>query len=112
MILYLDTSTDTCILKLDNQTYTWESKRALADNLHKFIIDKLAENHASLKDLEKIIFMSGPGSFTGLRIGAAIVNTLATELKIPLFDHHGAKHQIIIPDYGRPANITSPKSTK
>ena len=112
MILYLDTSTDTCILKLDNQTYTWESKRALADNLHKFIIDKLAENHASLKDLEKIIFMSGPGSFTGLRIGAAIVNTLATELNIPLFDHHGAKHQIIIPDYGRPANITSPKSTK
>ena len=53
--------------------------------------------------------MSGPGSFTGLRIGAAIVNTLSHELHIPLYDHKGTKHQIILPDYGRPANISKPK---
>ena len=47
--------------------------------------------------------------FTGLRIGAAVVNTLAHELNIPLYDHHGTRQKIILPDYGRPANISAPK---
>ena len=47
--------------------------------------------------------------FTGLRIGAAIINTLAHELDIPLYDHHGNKLPIIIPEYGRPANISKPQ---
>ena len=53
--------------------------------------------------------MTGPGSFTGLRIGASVVNTLAHELDIPIKDHHGNAHQIILPEYGRPANITAPQ---
>ena len=109
MKLYLDTSTPTTILKLDDQAYEWHSDRDLAEKLLSFIADKLAENGKTWTDLTEITFMSGPGSFTGLRIGASVVNTLAHELNIPLFDHHGEKHAIILPDYGRPANITKPK---
>lgn len=109
MKMYLDTSTPVCILKLDNHEYTWESGRDLAEGLHAFILSKLQENHKTWSDLSEITFMSGPGSFTGLRIGAAVVNTLADQLSIPLFDHHGQRHQIIIPDYGAPANISAPK---
>lgn len=109
MKLYLDTSTPTTILKLDDQTYEWDSGRELAEKLLAFIHEKLQENGADWQDISEITFMSGPGSFTGLRIGAAIVNTLASELKIPLYDHHGEKHQIILPDYGRGANITAPR---
>ena len=109
MKLYLDTSTDTCILRLDDSEYHWKSGRDLAEGLHKFIFDKLQENHATWQDISEITFMSGPGSFTGLRIGATVVNALADQLNIPLFDHHGTRHQIIIPDYGRPANVTPPK---
>lgn len=109
MKLYLDTSTDTCTLKLDDQVYTWEAKRDMAEKIFSFIHDKLAENHADWWDLSEITFFSGPGSFTGLRIGATIVNTLADQLKIPLYDHHGVKHQIILPDYGRGANISAPR---
>lgn len=109
MKLYLDTSTATCKLKLDDHEYAWESGRDLAEGLHAFIRDKLAENHQTWQDISEITFFSGPGSFTGLRIGAAVVNTLATELNIPLFNQHGERVPIIIPDYGRPANITPPR---
>lgn len=109
MKLYLDTSSDICIVKLDEKAYEWHAGKELAEKLLKFLHDKLQENGQDFQDLTEITFMSGPGSFTGLRIGAAVVNTLAAELKIPLYDHHGEQHQIILPDYGRPANITAPR---
>jgi len=109
MKMYLDTSTPVCTLKLDDTTYTWNAGRNLAENLHQFIHDKLALHQKTWHDLTAITFFSGPGSFTGLRIGASLVNTLAHELNIPLYDHHGQAHPIIIPDYGRPAKITPPR---
>lgn len=109
MKLYLDTSTPETILRLDDYEYKYPFANNLAEGLLKFIKDKLAANHATWQDLEMITFMSGPGSFTGLRIGATVVNTLAHELGIPLYDHHGNPHQIITPDYGRPARISQPR---
>lgn len=107
--LFLDTSTPETILKLNDKEYREPFANDLAEKLLKFIHDKLAENHKTWTDLTEITFMSGPGSFTGLRIGASLVNTLASELNIPLYDHQGKKHKIILPDYGRGANISKPK---
>lgn len=107
--IYLDTSTDNCILRINNREYSRQGRYDPAEKIFTFIHDKLQENHSDWQDITKITFFSGPGSFTGLRIGATIVNTLADQLGIPLYDHHGTKHQIIIPDYGREANISAPK---
>ena len=109
MKMYLDTSSSKTILKLDDTTYEWESGRTLARDLLKFIHDKLEENNADWRDLSEITYFAGPGSFTGLRIGATIVNTLTDDLNIPLFNHRGEKMDVILPEYGRPANITPPK---
>ncbi|MBQ3430551.1 tRNA (adenosine(37)-N6)-threonylcarbamoyltransferase complex dimerization subunit type 1 TsaB [Candidatus Saccharibacteria bacterium] len=109
MNLFLDTSAFKAVLKLDEKTYEAELGREMAEKLLGFIEEKLKENNKSWSDIKSITFFSGPGSFTGLRIGAAVVNTLAHELDIPLYDHHGEKHEIILPDYGRPARITAPK---
>lgn len=109
MNLYLDTSAPETILKLDNKEYHYVFANDLAEKLLGFLRDKLAENNKTFKDITEITFMSGPGSFTGLRIGAAVVNTLASELNIPLYDHHGKQHIIILPDYGRGANISKPR---
>ena len=109
MKLYLDTSTPKTVLKLDEKTYEWESGRDLARDLLKYIHDKLVENNADWQDISEITFFAGPGSFTGLRIGATGVNTLAQDLNVPLYNHRGEKVDIILPEYGRPANITPPK---
>jgi tRNA threonylcarbamoyladenosine biosynthesis protein TsaB len=109
MKLYLDTSNPKTILKLDDKTYEWESGRTLARDLHKFIHDKLVENGVDWRDISEITFFAGPGSFTGLRIGATVVNTLSQDLNIPLYNHRGEKVEIILPEDGRPANITPPK---
>ena len=109
MKLYLDTSSDTVVLKLNDQTYQQDFGHDMAEKLLQFIHDKLQENNKVFIDITEIEYMSGPGSFTGLRIGATIINTLAHELNIPLYDHKGNKVEQIIPDYNRPANITSPR---
>ena len=109
MKLYLDTSTPKTIIKLDQYVYEWDSGRTLARDLLKTIHEKLVDKGYDWQDITEIQFMAGPGSFTGLRIGAVVVNTLASELKIPLYNHRNEKVDIIIPEYGQPANITPPK---
>lgn len=109
MKLYLDTSTPETILRLDDKEYRYAFANDLAEKLLSFVQDKLAKNNKSFRDITEITFMSGPGSFTGLRIGASIVNALASELNVPLYDHHNQRRPIIIPNYGRPANISTPR---
>lgn len=109
MKIYLDTSTPETILRLDDKEYRYTFANDLAEKLLGFLRNKLEENGKSFEDISAITFMSGPGSFTGLRIGASIVNTLAHELNIPLYDHNGVKHKIILPNYGHGANITKPR---
>ena len=109
MKMYLDTSNFTAILRLDEKEYRFDEGKEMAEKLLGFIHEKLEENKAEFKDISEIRFFSGPGSFTGLRIGAAIVNTLSDQLGVPLYKHTGEKVKIIIPDYGREANISRPK---
>ena len=100
MKLYLDTSTNVAILKLDDQIYEQDFGHDMAEKLLGFIHEKLQENDKDWHDITEIDFNKGPGSFTGLRIGATIVNTLIHELNLD--------QPLIIPDYGRPANISKP----
>ena len=78
----------------------------------------------ALKQITAIAIFKGPGSFTGLRIGLTVANALADQLNIPILGvtgkawrttaktrlKKGENDQIVLPLYGKPANITSPKS--
>jgi tRNA threonylcarbamoyladenosine biosynthesis protein TsaB len=55
-----------------------------AENLHVFIEQVLKESKLTPKDLNAVSVSSGPGSYTGLRIGFSTAKGLAFALSIPL----------------------------
>ena len=69
---------DIIALKELNNGYTH------AENLHIFIEQLLKEASLNAKDLNAISISSGPGSYTGLRIGFSAAKGLAYVLQIPL----------------------------
>jgi tRNA threonylcarbamoyladenosine biosynthesis protein TsaB len=127
MILLLDTSSAVCSLTIinDNQknSYQWQADRGLAKGLLSFLREKLEANNKSWHDIKALGVYTGPGSFTGLRIGIAVMNTIADANQIPIVGGSGTNWQddvinklrlgvddkIVLPLYGSEARITSPK---
>ena len=97
MIVLLDTSTPTCKLTLVDGEYTytdeWQADRTLAKHLLRYLTDKLEEYGSSLNQIEGIGVMKGPGSFTGLRIGLTVLNTIADANAVPIVGETGENWQ-------------------
>lgn len=101
----------------------WQAHRQLADTIHFKIKEALDSQYLELSDIEGVVIFRGPGSFTGLRIGASVVNTLAYAVQVPIVGTTGADwlidglkrllvgqdDKIVVPYYGAEANITLPK---
>ena len=128
MILLIDTSTPTCHFALyeDGQYLVdeiWEAGRDLAEQLLAYIEQHLSSLGKDWQDITGIGVYKGPGSFTGLRIGLAVLNTLADTNTIAIVGETGEKwreiaierlssgenEKIVMPLYGREANITKPR---
>lgn len=123
MIVLLDTSTAICRLRLvdgeNSEDFQWEAGRTLARGLLEYLQTKVG----NFEKVSAIGIMRGPGSFTGLRIGMAVANTLADSLNVPIVGEvgdvwqqralkrlsSGENDQVILPLYGSDAHITAPK---
>ncbi len=64
--------------------YTIHNKKTHSQTLLPMIADMLAMSGIDKNDLDAIAVAAGPGSFTGLRIGAATAKGLAQGLDIPI----------------------------
>ncbi len=127
MILLLDTSTSACkIVLIDGDSrseHEWEAGRQLSRGLLKWLEDKLEDERKTWQDLKGLGVFCGPGSFTGLRIGLTVMNTLSDSLNIPIvgvrgdnwkdeaLDYlgKGQNDRIALPFYGSDAHITTPR---
>ena len=115
--LYLCDGTDV------TATYEWEAHRQLADTIHIKIEELLTANNLTWADITGLVVFKGPGSFTGLRIGITVANTIAYAQAVPIVGAEGdnwlqkglqqlqnsADNKIVLPEYGGSINITTPK---
>ena len=87
MILGIDTSAGQCAVALVDGARAWsraaEMTRGHAEALFPMIEDVLAEAGAGFADLTRIAVCTGPGSFTGLRVGVAAARGLALGCGVP-----------------------------
>lgn len=87
-ILAIDTSTEACsVALLDNQQILEEY--CIAPQQHSKIIlamvEKiLAQGEATVTQLNALAFGRGPGSFTGVRIAASVIQGLAFAAELPV----------------------------
>jgi tRNA threonylcarbamoyladenosine biosynthesis protein TsaB len=127
MILLLDTSTPECRLSLVEGDWrydaTWQANRDLAKGLLEYLQTQLEGQGKTWKDLTGLAAFKGPGSFTGLRIGITVLNTVSYSEAIPIVGETDENWQevaiqrllssesdkVVLPEYGGEANITQPR---
>lgn len=90
MILGIDTSGDVCYIGLLNSfaesrcCTQFSHNRQLIEQLPSAIKTFLEENGATLDDIDCLVCGTGPGSFTGVRVGVMYAKTLAFALGKPI----------------------------
>ncbi len=89
LILNIETATTVCSVSIASGPEIVAIKEinngfTHAENLHVFIKELFVANNLNLQQLKAIALSKGPGSYTGLRIGASTAKGLCYGLRIPL----------------------------
>ncbi|MDQ3190517.1 MAG: tRNA (adenosine(37)-N6)-threonylcarbamoyltransferase complex dimerization subunit type 1 TsaB [Bacteroidota bacterium] len=89
LILNLETATKVCSVALckDGEVIAIKEHHgeyAHAEKLTVFVLDLLNQTNLSFKQLDAVAVSSGPGSYTGLRIGVSAAKGFSYALDIPL----------------------------
>ena len=89
VVLGIDTATLVCSIALVSREqtlaeYTLQVKKTHSERLLPLIDTMLCDTGLTLKDLAGVAMTTGPGSFTGLRIGMVTAKALGQALALPL----------------------------
>ena len=88
-ILYIDTSSSYLYSAIvEDNTILGEIKEEYGQSLSEVALPRIVsifnDNNVKPEDIDKIIVVNGPGSFTGIRIGITIAKVYAWSLNIPI----------------------------
>src|SRR5688500_6435308 len=90
-ILYIETATEVCSVALSHSGKCITEKTIVEQGAHSsqltvLIESLLKENNISIKGLSAVAYSSGPGSYTGLRIGLSVAKGVCYGASIPLIE--------------------------
>ncbi len=89
-ILSFETSSSICSVALDNKSVVSQLSEQSANRHTEVVLGfaqkLLDEAGLRLSDVSAVSWSAGPGSFTGLRVGASVVQSLGFALKIPVIN--------------------------
>ncbi|HLD11627.1 MAG TPA: tRNA (adenosine(37)-N6)-threonylcarbamoyltransferase complex dimerization subunit type 1 TsaB [Patescibacteria group bacterium] len=95
-IVFFDTSRrDEVCVSLQKKERTTVCRKGKAQDLLSIFSEVLQKTKTTLSDISEIYVHTGPGSFTGLRIGCAVANTLGYALDIPVNGENVTRHPAI-----------------
>lgn len=96
MKLYIDTSDrEKIIVGIDDKKFESKAKEQTSQRLLPFIDEVLKKEGKSVNDITEIEVNTGPGSFTGLRVGVSVANALGWALDIPVNGKNLRKGEIV-----------------
>ena len=85
MKLYIDTTDgEEIVIGIGDIRFKTEAKKEKSQKLLSFIDEKLEESDLSIKDINEIEVETGPGSFTGIRVGVSVANTIGWVMNVPV----------------------------
>ncbi len=101
MKLYIDTSDGQKIMVgIDDKRFETDARQEKAQRLLPFINEILKKEGKKIKEIKEIEVNTGPGSFTGLRVGVSVANALGWALGIPVNGKDLRKGEVIDIKYG------------
>ena len=96
MKLYIDTSDgQKIIVGIDDKRFKTDARQEKAQKLLPFINEVLKKEGKKIKEIKEIEVNTGPGSFTGLRVGVSVANALGWALGIPVNGKDLRKGEVI-----------------
>lgn len=130
-LLAINTASETVTIALivNNmivKTVEWDNDRSLSKILLSRITELFEEAKIDIEAIDGVIVLSGPGSFTSLRIGVTVANTIAQTVSVKIvgikddtdnwieqgmerFKQQKDLHASVFPHYGRDPHITKQK---
>jgi len=93
LILLIETATTVCSVALARGEQLLSCVETLRENSHSELINGFIEKCLSdagftFKDLSAVAVSEGPGSYTGLRIGASAAKAIAYSMNVPLIGYN------------------------
>jgi len=85
MKLHIDTSNrEKIVIGIDGEKFETEAIKEKSQKLLPFINETLKKKGIKIEEISEIEVNTGPGSYTGLRVGVSVANTIGWALGVPV----------------------------